>query len=42
MSGKRKLGAGLLEGIRAIKRGEGIRRTLELPSDVRLSARKPD
>jgi len=40
MSGKRKLGAELLEGIRAIKRGEGIRRTVELPSDVKAIREK--
>lgn len=40
MSGKRRLGAELLEGIRAIKRGEGIRRTVELPSDVKAIREK--
>lgn len=40
MSGKRRLGAELLESIRAIKRGEGVRRTVELPSDVKAIREK--
>lgn len=36
MTGKRNLGEELLEGIRAIKRGEGKKRTVKLPADVRV------
>jgi hypothetical protein len=41
MKTKRNLGEELLEGIRAIKRGEGKRRTMKLPADVKTIRGKP-
>jgi len=40
MKTKRNLGEELLEGIKAIKRGEGKRRTIKLPSDVKIIREK--